>query len=236
MLNMHPSFIQYYEDKKGIFLDNKFDFDSLDVDFSFFDKIESLKSDYLVVAGLTDVQIEIVKHCYPVLLEYLPCFTSEIYVFSKTGNGIEGKQMIKSEDFSFDFPISEESEFIPIKECNLSEICSSRFTKLLLTFDYHCIDPDADYALVLQTSYKGTVADWRCVKPQDFFIKDGEVYRSFLPFRYELLVKDSKRIPHYTVKIFLWNIGKTDKIDPINCNISTFESNRYIYGLVEELQ
>jgi drug/metabolite transporter (DMT)-like permease len=236
LLNMSVSSLNYYEKKKGVYLDNKFDSDSLYNDFSFLRKIESLKSNYLIVAGLTDVQIEAIKQFYPVLLEYIPCYTSEIYVFSKMGTGMEGMQKINTEEYTWDEPIPAEYEFIPIKECNLSDLCPSRFTKILLTFDYKCADSNADYALVLQTSYKGTIADWRGVKPSDFFIKNGDNYRSFLPFRYELLVKDSKRIPHYSVKVFLWNIGKKDDIHPIKCSISTYKSNPYIYSMGEDLR
>lgn len=236
LLNMSVSFVEYYEKKYGVNIDNKL-FSNFPIDdFSFMKKIETLKSNYLIVSGLTDIQIEIVKYFYPVLLEYIPCFTSEVYVFAKTGNGIEGMQKIVQEEYTWNEPMPTENEFVPLKECNLSEICSSRFTKILLTFDYLCSDTTADYALVLQTSYKGTIADWRCVKPHDFFIKEGDMYRSFLPLRYELLVKDSKRIPYYSVKIFLWNIDKTDAVIPVKCSISTFNGNPYIHGLGEHLK
>jgi hypothetical protein len=236
MLNMSVSFVKYYEEKNGVSIDNKLYSNFPCDDFSFMQKIETLESDYLVVAGLTDTQIEIIKHFYPVLLEYIPCFTSEIYVFARRGAGIEGMQKINYEEYTWNEPVPAEHEFIPLKECNLSEICPSRFTKILLSFEYQCSDSTANYALVLQTSYKGTIADWRCVKPSDFFIKEGDIYRSFLPFRYELLVKDSKRIPHYSVKIFLWNIDKTDDVQPVRCSISTCNDNPYIYGLGENLR
>lgn len=236
LLNMPVDFLKYYELKKGIHLDNKFEPDTFYNNFFFANKVASLKENYLVVAGLTDMQIEIIKPYYPVLLEYFPCYTSEIYVFAKTGTTQEGMKKINSEEFTWNEPIPAEQEFIPIKECNLSDLCASRFTKILLTFDYKCSDSTANYALVLQTSYKGTIADWRCVKAQDFFIRDGENYRSFLPLRYELLVKDSKRIPYYSVKIFLWNIDKEDKVQPIKCTISTYSDNPYIYGMGENLQ
>ena len=236
LLNMPVRFLEYYENKNGVEINNSIHFNHPLDDFSFKQKIESLKSNYMVVAGLTDVQIEIIKYFYPVLLEYIPCFTSEIYVFAKDGISIEEMQKISTEEYFWNESVSEYDEFIPIKECNLSDICNSRFTKLLLTFDYLCNDSTANYALVLETSYKGTVADWRCVKPSNFFIKERELYRSFLPLRYELMVKDSKRIPHYTVKIFLWNMDKTTKVQPETCSLSTFRGNPYIYGMGEDLK
>jgi len=235
MLIMTTHSLKFYEEKHDILLNNKlYKYDVCD-DLSFAQKVDSLQGNYLVVAGLNDNQIEIIKHYYPVLLEYIPCTASEIYVFAKTGTGIEGMQKINAEEFFWDEPISAECEFVPLKECNLADLCPSRFTKIVLTLDYQSMDSIADYALVLQTSYKGTVADWRCVKPKEFFFKNGECHSSFLPFRYELLVKDSKRIPHYSVKIFLWNMEKKE-IHPVKCSISTYKSNPYIYGLVEKLR
>ena len=236
LLNMKTHFLAYYEMRNGICLNNKQYFNIPCDDLSFMQKVEALQSNYLVVAGLTDVQLEIVKHNYPILMEYIPCFTSEIYVFAKTGTSIEGMERINIEEFAWDIPPPAEYEFIPLKECNLSEICPSRFTKILLTLDYMSKDSIEDYALVLQTSYKGTVADWRCVKPSDLSIQYGDTNRIFLPLRYELLVKDSKRLSKYSVKIFLWNISKTDKIIPISCKISTHKSNPYIYMMTENVR
>lgn len=235
-LNMEIPFLAYYEEKYGICLNNKLFTDSPCDDFAFMQKVEASQSNYLVVAGLTDLRLEVVKHYFPVLLEYIPCSTSEIYVFAKEGKPIEGMQEIKTEKYKFDTLIPAENEFIPLKECNLSEIASSRFTKILLTLDYLCNDHVADYALVLEASYKGTICDWRCVKPTDFFIKNGDTCRAFLPFRYELLVKNSKRIPHYNVKVFLWNMDKSNEIIPVACSISTYKSNPYIYGWVENVR
>jgi hypothetical protein len=234
ILNTNRAFISYYEEKMKTPL-NIIEIEGLD-DFSILQKVATLQSNYMIVAGLTDVQIEIIKHFYPVLVEYIPCYTSEIYVFAKEGKGIEGMQKINTEEYTWDIPILDSYEFIPIKECNLQDICPSRFTKILLTFDYQCDTVPFDYALVLQTSYKGTITDWRCVKPNDFYIKNGDMYRSFLPFRYELLVKDSKRISHYSVKIFIWNMNKTNIVHPVKCSISTYKSNPYIYGMVENLR
>jgi hypothetical protein len=234
LLNMNSSFISYLEKVNHISLHN--DWSHHCDDFSFLQKTASFQGNYLVAAGLTDVQIEIIKHSYPVLVEYIPCFVSEIYVFAKEGDPVVGMQEIYSEAYTWDTPIPDSDEFIPIKECNLSDICPSRFTKLLLTFDYQCSDPAANYALVLQTSYKEKIVDWRCVKPSDFFIKDGDNFRSFLPFRYELLIKDSKKIPHYSVKIFLWNIDKTNTVQPVKCTVSTFKSNPYIYAMGENMR
>jgi len=62
------------------------------------------------------------------------------------------------------------------------------------------------------------------------------MYRIFLPFRYELLVKNSKRMGNYSVKIFLWNKGKTDVITPVKCSLSIYKSNPYIYGMEENLR
>ena len=236
LLNMETPFLAYYEEKHGIYLNNRLFSDNPCDDFAFMQKLESLQSNYLVVAGLTDFRLEIVKRYYPVLLEYIPCFTSEIYVFAKEGTSIEGMQKIKTETYNFESHLPDENEFILLKDCNLSEIASSRFTKILLTFDYLCSDSTADYALVLETSYKGTTTDWRCVKPDGFFIKNGDLCRAFLPLRYELLVKNTQRIPHYNLKIFLWNINKSDNINPVKCSLSIYNGNPYIYGLVENVR
>jgi len=183
------------------------------------------------------MQLEIIKYYYPVLLEYIPCYTSEIYVFAKTGTSIAERLKIDTEECYFGNPIPAKEEFIPLKECNLTEICPSRFTKILLTLDFLCNDStDTDYLLVLETSYKGTVADWRAAKTNGFFIKNGEVFRIFLPFCYELLVKDSRRIANYDVKIYLWNKDMTEKIEPLKYSISTFKGNPYMYGRIENLR
>jgi len=234
ILNMTPQFADYYQDKYNMGLNNKLD--RSDDDFLFMKKIENLESNYLVVAGLTDLQIEIVKQFYPVLIEYFPCFTSEIYVFAKTGEGIEGMEKIITEEYVWDTPPPAENEYIMLKECNLYEVAPSRFTKILLTMDYTCNECTEDFALVLETSYKGDIADWRCVMPGNFSIRTGDTYRIFLPFRYELLVKDSRKIINYDLKIFLWNISKTDEIIPIKCTISTFKSNPYIYAMGENIR
>jgi len=236
LLDISANSLKYYEEKYGTSIPNKIEKHQRSDDFLFLQKIETLKGNFLVVAGLTDMQIEIVKHYYPVLLEYIPCANSEIYILAKTGTEIEGMQKINTEEYFWDTPIPAVQEFIPIKECNLSELSPSRFTKILLTLDYQDTDSIADYALVLQTSYKGTIADWRCIKPTDVCVKNGENYRIFLPLRYELMVKDSKRLPFYDVKIFLWNIGKKEAIHPVKCSISTYKSNPYIFGMVENLR
>jgi len=93
-LRMSKLSISYYERKKNISLHNHFHSgDEID-EFSFQKKIETLESNFLIAAGLSDVQLEIIKLYYPILLEYEPCFTSEIYVFGKVGTNIEG--MLKS--------------------------------------------------------------------------------------------------------------------------------------------
>jgi drug/metabolite transporter (DMT)-like permease len=235
-LNMPTAFVDYYEEKYKTCLHNQLNFDLPCDDSSFAQKLESLKSNYLLVVGMTDLQLEIVKLFYPVLTTYIPAFKSEIYVFAKTGEAIAGMEELTTEEFVWDTPISADEEYIALKECNLSEICPSRFTKILLTLDYKCNDCTADYALVLQTSYKGAIADWRCVKPSYFSVKMEDSYRIFLPLRYELLVKDSKRLKYYDVKIFLWNPNKTDDIFPLKCTISTYKSNPLIYALCENVR
>ena len=236
LLNMEIPFLKYYEDRYGICLNNQLYKENICDDVEFMQKVENFQSNYLIAAGLTDMQLEIIKQFYPLLQEYIPCHTSEIYVFAKSGKGIAGMQEMNTEEYGFETPISAEKEFVPIKECNLSEICPSRFTKILLTFDYLCNNLDTNYALVLETSYKGTTADWRCVKPSDCFVKNGDTCRTFLPFRYELLVKNSKRIANYNLKIYLWNIGKTEEMTPVKCTISTYKDNPYVYGMGENLR
>ena len=234
VLNMHPLFVKYYEEKMGISLNNLYFPRECENDLEFSNKVAALESNYLVVAGLSDVQLEIIKHYYPVLLEYQPCSTTEIYVFAKMGTNIEGMQKFYSEEYLWDMPIPAENEFIHVKEYNLSELCPSRFTKIMLTFDYKSMDSTADYALVLQTSYKGNTVDWRCVKPNNYAFKFGDYNRAFLDFRYEILIKNSGKIPHYNVKIYLWNMGNKGDIQPVKCTLETHKGNPYIYSLVEK--
>lgn len=236
MLHMSSHFLPYYQNKYKICLNNKISFGVPWNGSSFMQEVELLQSNYLVIAGLTDQQVEIVKLFYPALVEYIPAFTSEIYVFAKTGAVVEGMEKINTEELEWDAPVAADKEFISLKECNLSKICPSRFTKILLTLDYQCNDCTDDYALVLQTSYKGSIIDWRCVKPTDFNIQTGEIHRIFLPWRYEGLVKDSKRLAKYDVKIFLWNSSKTGEITPLKCTISTYKSNHLIYSLSENVR
>ena len=246
MLNIKPLFFDYYENKYKSKIDNLINRNTDNLinrneeclDYCFEEKIQRCNEEYLVVAGLGDNELIIIQEYFPYLIEYIPCFTSEVYVFSKIkeDNAKEGMPLIYHEEFIFDENTDMFQEFIPIKEFFLKDITPSRFSKIVLSFDFETDSANTNYAVVMETMRNGKLIDWRGLNTSGFRLKKDNQYSISLPFRYELLIKNSKQISQYHSKIYLWNIDKNEIVTPKKCSLSIFQSNNYIYSLVERLK
>jgi hypothetical protein len=217
---------------------------------------------YLVIAGVSDEDLALIQEYYPYLIDYYPCFTSEISVLSKHPEAKQeqiGMPLIYKESFFYVNidPSSEyykdgavavasfngvgqldpSSGFIPIKEVQLNEIAHSRFTKLLLTCDFIKKDFDLihEYSIILETQKYGELIDWREKKVKECYYQIGDTCRVVLPLRYELLAKHSNQLNLFNIKSYLWNITNDTCIVPFRVQFFVYEDNRYIYGNQERL-
>lgn len=236
-LSMSPRALKYYNAKYETDINNINVYKEC-YDYCFEEKLQERKENYLVAGGLEDVELRIVQEYYPYLIDYLPCFTSEIYVFSKTPTEAktEGMPLIYREEFLFEEGERSE-EYVSIKTFALDEVSDSRFSKILLTLDFETDSLNPDYAVVMETMRNGEQIDWRSCNTKGYRInKENNRFEIFLPFRFELLVKNSKELSQYSVKTYLWNIEKQTSVKPLKGSLSIFCDNRYIYGTVERVE
>ena len=238
MLNMEKPFLNYYETKYN---DSIYNLIYKEQDYSlnaFYRIIEQQKSNYILVAGLSDPQLRIIKEKYPYLIEYEKCYTSEIFLFSKTkSNSALAIDSIYAKNVIFDsLQIDSSHEFIPIASLPFLEINDSRFTSINLNVNYIAQDTHSNIYLVLETKYNDMLKDWRAVETKNFTREVGVQQDVFLSLRYELLFKNSRKMKDVSIHAYLWNPDKTAGIVLLNSTITAYKDNEYIYGLVECLQ
>ncbi|MDL2308250.1 glycosyltransferase family 39 protein [Bacteroidales bacterium OttesenSCG-928-C03] len=235
-IKMYPEFIRFYEKKYNANLDNLLPKRDACSGYCLEDKIKNSNSNYLVAAGMDDAELIIIRKYYPHLIEYTPCFTSEVYVFSKNnkGNTATGMPLIYIEDFDFKED-EKHNEFIPIKQFPLGEITTSRYTKFVYEFDFLPDSLTSNYYLVAELFLDNKSVDWRAVNIKDFCLRQDEYCSVFMPVRYECVIKKSRKIPRYTVNLFLWNPEGVTSITPLHAKISAYKDNELIYGLVEKI-
>lgn len=236
MINIDSSFTIYYNSKYGNDILNKIPHRGRCDEQCLDEKLRTSEENYMVTSGFGDCELAIIQHYYPYLIEYIPCISSEVYVFSKTptDSQVEEMPLIHYEEFIFSAEDAEK-EMIQIKEFSLNEITTSRFTRVLLTFEFETDSLNPEYAIVLETSRNDKIVDWRGKNTTGFRLDNNGHSQLFLPFRYELLIKQSKELSHYYSRIYLWNIERSTSIKPIKCTLSIYEGNPYIFSLVERL-
>jgi hypothetical protein len=238
MLNMEKPFLNYYETKYN---DSIYNLIYKEQDYSlnaFYRIVEQQKSNYILVAGLSDPQLRIIKEKYPYLIEYEKCYTSEIFLFSKIkSDSALTINPIYTKNVTFDsLHIDSSHEFIPIASLPFLEINDSRFTSIYLNVNYIAQDTHANIYLVLETKYNDMLKDWRAVETKHFTRTVGVQQYVFLSLRYELLFKNSRKMKDVSIHTYLWNPDKTASIILLNATITAYKDNEFIYGLVECLQ
>ncbi|NLJ81963.1 MAG: glycosyltransferase family 39 protein [Bacteroidales bacterium] len=238
MLNMEIPFLSYYERKYNEHIPNLLYREYALTDKSFHTLLQQQQSDYLLVGGLSDVQLAMIKEIYPYVLSIEKCFTTEIILFSK----IPQKQVIKFKPLytrhilldtvSLDSTI----DFITIDELYLSEISPSRYVLICVAAEYQSKDTNSNAYLVLETWYKDKLLDWRGVETKNITRKAQQKQYVYIPLRYELLIKNSRKMRNVRLKTYLWYPDQARDVYFSNAYISVYEDNEIIYGLVERLK
>ena len=118
----------------------------------------------------------------------------------------------------------------------LLKINDSRFTLLIATVEYINEDTNANFHLVIETYFKQQLIEWRPIDTKNISRNVNEKHFLYIPLRYELLFKNSRKMKDVYVKIFLWNPDKTKAVKPLNASVTAYKDNEFIYGLVECLQ
>jgi hypothetical protein len=88
----------------------------------------------------------------------------------------------------------------------------------------------------METYFKKKLVDWRPIETKNINRNVNEKQILYIPLRYELLFKNSRKMKDVYVKIYLWNPDKTKAIKPLNASITAYKDNEFIFGLVECLQ
>ncbi len=238
MLKMEKPFLTYYERMFNDSIHNLVYIETNLDKISFYRLLDSLSSNYLITAGLSDMERMMIQEKYPYIIDCEECFTSEIIVFSKT----KLKQSIYfpplySKTIEFDsLNIDSTMEFIPIASLPFLAINDFRYTLLTIETEYIAKDSNLNFLLVLETKYKDRLIDWRSVESKDFPQIINQKQRIYLPLRYELLFKNSRKMKDVALNIYLWNLDKKNDFIFLNTTISAYKDNKFIYGLVECLE
>ena len=119
---------------------------------------------------------------------------------------------------------------------SLLKISDSRFTLLTVAVEYMNDDTNANLSLIMETYFKKQLVDWRPIETKNINCNINAKQFLYIPLRYELLFKNSRKMKDVSVKIYLWNPEKTKEIKPLNASITAYKDNEFIYGLVECLQ
>lgn len=238
MLRMEKPFLHYYERKYNETIKNLVYVETPFTDKTFYALVDQQQSDYVLAGGLSDMQLLMIKEKYPYLLYCKKCFTTEILLFSKhPSQQIINYTPIYNSNISFDSigNIAKE-EYVLIDEFPFLKINDSRFTLLTVAVEYINEDTNANLSLIMETYFKKQLVDWRPIETKSINRNVNEKQFLYIPLRYELLFKNSRKMKDVYVKIYLRNPDKTRAIKPLNASITAYKDNEFIYGLVECLQ
>lgn len=238
MLRMGKPFLHYYERKYNENIKNLIYVETHFTNNTFHALVEQQKSDYVLAGNLSDLQLLMIKEKYPYLLYCEKCFTTEILLFSKHPSPQQiNYTPIYNFNLSFDSigDITKE-EYVIIDEFPFLKINDSRFTLLTVAVEYINEDTNANLSLIMETYFKKQLVDWRPIETKNMNRNINGKQFLYIPLRYELLFKNSRKMKDVYVKIYLWNPDKTKAIKPINASITAYKDNEFIYGLVECLQ
>lgn len=238
MLRMEKPFLNYYERKYHETIDNLVYVEHPFTDKSFYSLLEQLQSDYVLAGGLSNVQLLMIKEKYPYILYCEKCFTTEILLFSKhpSPEALTFEPLYISQ-LSFDsISFDSTQEYIFIDEFPFLKVHDSRFTMLNVAVEYESSDTNANVYVVLETFYKNHSVEWRAIETKNLTREVNKKQYMYIPLRYELLFKNSRKMKDVYVKAYLWNPDKTASIQFLNTSISAYKDNEMIYGLVESLQ
>ena len=237
MLRMEKPFLHYYERKYNETINNLVCVETPLSTKEFHALLENTQADYLLAAALSNEQLLMIKEKYPYLLFVEKCFTTEIYLFSSypSSDTISYTPLYVSE-FHFDSVTTDKvEEYIIIDEFPFLKINDSRFTMLAVAFEYRNLDSNTNVHLILETFYKNKSVDWRSVESKHFYRNSSEKQILYVPLRYELLFKNSRKMKDVYVKVYLWNPDKTKGVLPLHASVTAYKDNEWIYGLVESL-
>ncbi|HPX58802.1 MAG TPA: glycosyltransferase family 39 protein [Bacteroidales bacterium] len=238
MLCMEKPFLNYYERKYNESIKNLVYVETPFTNKTFHALVEQQQSDYVLAGNLSDLQLLMTKEKYPYLLYCEKCFTTEILLFSKHPSPQQiNYTPLYNFNLSFDSigDISKK-EYFMIDEFPFLKINDSRFTLLIATVEYINEDTNANFHLVIETYFKQQLIEWRPIDTKNISRNVNEKHFLYIPLRYELLFKNSRKMKDVYVKIFLWNPDKTKAVKPLNASVTAYKDNEFIYGLVECLQ
>jgi hypothetical protein len=238
MLCMEKPFLNYYERKYNESIKNLVYVETPFTNKTFHALVEQQQSDYVLAGNLSDLQLLMIKEKYPYLLYCEKCFTTEILLFSKHPSPQQiNYTPLYNFNLSFDSigDISKK-EYFMIDEFPFLKINDSRFTLLIATVEYINEDTNANFHLVIETYFKQQLIEWRPIDTKNISRNVNEKHFLYIPLRYELLFKNSRKMKDVYVKIFLWNPDKTKAVKPLNASVTAYKNNEFIYGLVECLQ
>ena len=80
-----------------------------------------------------------------------------------------------------------------IDEFPFLKINDSRFTLLIATVEYINEDTNANFHLVIETYFKQQLIEWRPIDTKNISRNVNEKHFLYIPLRYELLFKNSRK-------------------------------------------
>ena len=235
LLKFSDKFIGYYENKYGKKIENKYaGYDPS----ALCSQLETEDAEYLVAANLDDFEMYAVRRHYPYVLDYSEYIGAEIYVLSKTEKP-ECEMPKPVFDHTYDLTgYDVDNEWMTLLDTPFVALSNSRYVRMDVEMTYMQKDTSDDFLIALQTfDAEGESYDWREARIKNFSVPVNDTVRSILiPFRYELIFKDSRKLSDYSLKSFLWNVDHVKSVRPLSARIRLTPDNKYIYSYIEDLE
>ncbi len=201
-------------------------------------QLETEDAEYLVAANLDDFEMYAVRRHYPYVLDYSEYIGAEIYVLSKTEKP-ECEMPKPVFDHTYDLTgYDVDNEWMTLLDTPFVALSNSRYVRMDVEMTYMQKDTSDDFLIALQTfDAEGESYDWREARIKNFSVPVNDTVRSILiPFRYELIFKDSRKLSDYSLKSFLWNVDHVKSVRPLSARIRLTPDNKYIYSYIEDLE
>lgn len=237
VINTEKYFLQYYE-HKYCKVNNIVDKDDNLSNTQFQQIIQHLSQQYIVVAGISDTWLEIVKQSFPIVINRQWCYNGEVYLCGKTGRAasIEPPYFVKEGSLQLTDQQRNE-EYVHLCELALDSILKSRYGKMELRAWFENTEQIdlQECLLVMELRDKqDRQLAWRAEKCSDYFDENTQQKMIFLPFRYETILKNDAQIHNKKLIIYLWNKNQQEFFKNIKYSLSIENDNNFIYGLTQK--
>ena len=249
-INFHSK-LAYYEEQLGTPVDNAYE--SMEDATHVQNFVDTCHFDHLVVAQMTPEALFAIRQRFPHIDEYRECVGTEVYAFSRESGELSdwcGEDSLADEAPTMNpyptFPMVERTfsdadqeplangaEYYMLLDTTLSALIDTRFTQLDLFLDGYAAE-GRDVSLVIETCRGRRQTDWRNV-PLAVSTEADSIRTTYLPLRYEMVVKEDAFLPLYRVKIYLYNHSHARDVRLQSFRVTATHTNPYMYALHEEI-